>query len=319
MGTATRKPNYEKLFNYQISQPVYYTEDNSIPVYDLNFNFLDTIKFSSPSALTTWIENNKLEDLSGIAYNTTSIKLDTLFEQLLADPVKYSETDVKNIIQDLIAQLDIYSSIRFLPLSGHITKLNEDVISSFINDGILSEIFGIENIKNIYECFTNNPYYIQSPEVLPQNIMLNCDLRYPLTFSEEEKFTLLHLPSTYFNILHLKNNRTPHYNIDYTLENTTDRNAELNDLFDDDDSYRLKINTQNNAPFQLGIFDKVTTSATLISAAVQDNLLAETHQGYSVNYPRRLLTKINDYLEPFNNYHINNNKLTNFGELLRNS
>jgi hypothetical protein len=41
-------------------------DDNSIPIYDMNFSFVQSIKFDSHENLLNWIKNNKLDNkLSG--------------------------------------------------------------------------------------------------------------------------------------------------------------------------------------------------------------------------------------------------------------
>lgn len=90
----------------------------------------------------------------------------------------------------------------------------------FLNDPILIHDFTSEQIFDISEKFNIQPEFINTPEVLPQNIVINADIKYPLQMpktyrTNDEKRTAL--PSAYYNILFLKNLRNPHYCFDLTV------------------------------------------------------------------------------------------------------
>lgn len=96
-----------------------------------------------------------------------------------------------------------------------------------------------QNIKN---ALTLMPYYIKTPEILPQNIILKNDLKYALIFSENKN----EFPSAYYNIYGLKNNRTPHYDINCNIFNIADdRNATITKLYDNDKNYSYEYNTES--------------------------------------------------------------------------
>lgn len=64
MSNPWDKPNYSALFKENLSTPVTYSEDNSIPIYDLNFNFLETIDLKTESDVLNFINDNKLNAIS---------------------------------------------------------------------------------------------------------------------------------------------------------------------------------------------------------------------------------------------------------------
>jgi hypothetical protein len=59
---ANYKPNYKDMLLSVCTKPYQYAEDNSIPIYDLNFSFLDSIKFNSEINILNWLKTNKLDN-----------------------------------------------------------------------------------------------------------------------------------------------------------------------------------------------------------------------------------------------------------------
>lgn len=57
--------------------------------------------------------------------------------------------------------------------------------------------------------------------------------------------------------------------------------------------------------------NKTIVSRLCSNADAADFQLSQEEESYSLNYPRRMNTKISDYLEPYDNYHICDNKLYN--------
>lgn len=241
---ATFKPNYKSAFQELWTKAFYTPEDNSIPIYDLNFTFLQSINFGNNEKVLTWLKKYNLDTFTYETYDeytntniTTTLSSQILFDSetntnnvLTADSIKiqpllnvlseysyiFSETRKKEILQDLIANLDIFSTIRFLSPIGQITKLNSNVISAFTNDNDLAMDFIKENIFNISNNFNEQQDNQFSPEVLPYNILLGSDVRYALEF-QNNKLEKEYFPSGYYNILSLKNNRNPHYEFNYFL------------------------------------------------------------------------------------------------------
>ena len=393
---AYGKDNYKELFSNELSRTATAAEDNSIPIYDLNFTFLQSVNLSKHENAINWLKKHQLLNFlteneaitssdstqkiplsSLLLLDSESGRLDTdtsdsiLIKPLLTVLAKYpqifSEATKKEIIHDLIGQMDLYSSVRFLSPVGHITKLSDKVISGFVNDKILSANFSDENIFNIQETLTQTQNFQLTPTTLPQNQLLNCDLRYGLQIKDQDTFYNQQVvPTAYFNILYLKNNRNPHYNIDYNINlnnapiidynivyspkypdnllnaNITngakitdysaltnnecpirvinnpveDKNSNMNRLFDFDITHSYEVNCVSL--FKEGFKDltKERTKELLNYAAQKDYELSLNYSnGYATSFPRRLVTKIDDYLEPYRNYHVAHNKIYNMGEL----
>ena len=140
--SAVFKQNYSSAFKELWSKSYYTSEDNSVPIYDLNFTFLQSINFGSNEKVLDWIKKynldtfkyNKYDELSNTNIevalsseilfdsethtnniNTAdSIRIQPLLEVLSKYSYIFSENRKKEILQDLIANLDIYSTVRFL-------------------------------------------------------------------------------------------------------------------------------------------------------------------------------------------------------------
>lgn len=346
--SAENKPNYTNLFNNEISRPVNYAEDNSVPIYDLNFTFLQSINLENYDNIINFITKHNLSNLSGQIRifndktfrendNTAnSIYLPSLITMLTKYNYQIGDDNKKLIIQDLISQLDIYSSIRFLSPIGQITKLNDDVITGY-NTHILSSDFTKENIYDINNCFTEKQIYMITPHILPQNVVINGDVRYSLQVNQNinnnKFYDKQYIPSTYFNIAYMKNNRNPHYNINYQINEENiplydykinmernqinvesilsgDNNEKYNNLFDIDITHACNINGNFGCSF------KNLTNTILEESSKKDLELANEYPStYGNMYPKRMISKIDDYLEPYKNYHVAHNKLYNIGQL----
>ena len=149
-----------------------------------------------------------------------SIVLQTLIDTLATHPELFSTIDRKTIIHDLITRLNINDTARILQPIGQITKLNNSVVSEFQSDKILSGYFKDNNLENTDEIFYINNDNIDTPEILPANVVLNMNLKQPLTIPSNylnKFYTKTELPSGFFNILYLKNNKNPHYLFDYKI------------------------------------------------------------------------------------------------------
>lgn len=413
---ASEKHNYKHMIKNELSRAVNYAEDNSVPIYDLNFTFLESINLSNYDNCIAFLEEHDLlnltikDNVNDIevpltnmilfdsntgklnSENSDSILIKPLLETLINTPSKFGVNDIQKIMQDLISKLDINSSLRFLSPIGNITKLNSDVISAYCTDEILRKDFINENIFDINKKFTETQENILTPEVLPQNAILNMDLRYPLTVDPSLKDKFYNksiLPSGYFNIAFMKNNRNPHYNINYKYsdsknlydyeirhkldssilldikgiplnnmlsgivinQNTNaeetisgafnidvyseeyiNSNSDLiinaynehdvnlkNEFYDIDATHSFELNCNS---YLSGFFHDLNKSKTrkLINyAAEADGILASADINYFNRFPQRMQIKLEDYLEPYKNYHIANNKLYNLGEVTRNT
>ena len=116
-------------------------EDGSVPIYDLNFSFVETVKFDSNQAVLNWIRKNNLDNkLSGniplssmILFSSEenekidSILTKPLFEYI-TETTQLGENEKLKVIQDLIANFNIFAPERVLSPIGQITKLDLNVI-----------------------------------------------------------------------------------------------------------------------------------------------------------------------------------------------
>lgn len=106
------------------------------------------------------------------------------------------------IIHSLISRLDINSTQRFLNPLGHISKVADEILQTF-------------DIKTSNQDTTLKQSF--SEYLIPQNTLLSYNLQNPLSFHDNFVPSPAFLPSGYFNLLHLKNNRDPHFNIKLNL------------------------------------------------------------------------------------------------------
>lgn len=60
---ATFKDNYSNLITHQLTKTYDTPEDNSVPIYDLNFSFLETIKLSSNAEAIEFLQKYNLYNL----------------------------------------------------------------------------------------------------------------------------------------------------------------------------------------------------------------------------------------------------------------
>ena len=371
---AALKSSYEQTLEQFYKKPYYYAEDNTIPLYDMNFTFLQTVNLGSSTQVFNWLQKNNLntktyiEDnktyaiSSQILFNSETNSVDTvnpdsiLIMKLLNIMEKhlylFGTQQEKNIMQDLIASIDNSSTTRILLPIAQISKLNEQIITSgYAVNPILNQIFKNENIVNsnnqvdIFENFTKiqpedwsniliekdgqQKWTKQLSSTLPQNVILSMDNRYSLLYPKKDT----DIPSGYYNIAYLKNNRDPHYNIHYQLPSTDtniicdytinmdipnyisgntmpDNTPILNSKYDYDLSKSIELNNVN-VP---GIANKNKIKEILSSAIIQDDINA-SNQEYKQKYPERIAAKTDHYLNTFKNRHITNNKLYNMGQL----
>lgn len=134
---ATYKPNYSNLIDHHFSKAYDCPEDNSVPIYDLNFSFMETLNLNSHSNAINFLEKHNLYNLKLyknhkdftdlrdlVLFNSKTNELDTnngdsihiknLISSMIEYPNLFSIDDRKNIIYDLVIQLNINSSIRTL-------------------------------------------------------------------------------------------------------------------------------------------------------------------------------------------------------------
>jgi hypothetical protein len=162
------------------------------------------------------------------------------------------------------------------------------------------------------------------------------------------------LPSAYFNILYLKNLRNPHYEFDLTISSnidesgktklfdyninavtdnlgrnilkdssitgyhSADRNIGVNTKFDLDITRSLEAQTFRVADEngkEILFPNKSVTKELVEYAKNRDSELALSDSSYLGQFPDRMISKTKNYLLPFKNAHICNNKVYNIGEL----
>jgi hypothetical protein len=370
MYNADLKHNYQNMLSTVIEQSYESPEDTSIPVYDLNFSYLDSLNFGNTDALnaflTRWnlntcqvkIDGETVPITSKIVLNSETGEIGTenadsilmkplfkLFVNNTEQNLSLNAFEQKEFFNDLISNLDVFSSNRYLTPIGNITELHENIITSFIADE--KNCFKNELIFDINECFIPHNIHTHTKSILPQNVVLNFDTRTALlkhnSLKNDEKwYTKRSVPSAFCNIFFLKNNRSPQYNIDYVIsaditameeftissENHTpvlsfnpngisahDNAKERNKLFDFDLTHSYEINHNNEFSFTGPSLNKNVTKDLISYAINADNEISENDLSYTNNYPSRMFFKSKDYLEPYKNYHIAHNKLYNIGKL----
>lgn len=241
------KPHYKQMIHNFIYKSTYGLEDNTIPIYDMNFSFLETIYLGSTNAVQSWINSFNLNNIyynegenqflvsQQIQFNSETNKIDVinpdsiLFSKLLSIMINndylFGDDRRTEIVHSLISNLNINSTQRFLNPLGHISKVADEILSTFINDDTFNKIFTNEQVFNVAgnlqypftsQCAQNNKNSF-TDYCIPQNTLISYDLQQPLIFNKNFLPSPEFLPSGYFNILHLKNNRDPHFDIKVDL------------------------------------------------------------------------------------------------------
>ena len=251
---ADFKPNYNDTFYNYISKPYYYAEDNAIPIYDMCFSTLQTINLGNHENAQDWLLKWNLikpeisseiifDSTTNISGSNVSDTFDSILVQQLLYQLEqgvynylYSVNNIKDILYDLFARIDINSIIRMIQPFGVITKSSDDLLNSFIKNNILSSDFKIPS-SLIYNYLTekqSNTFLTQS---LPHNAIFISNITEELLFyknknniiksklSDPEAAT--HIPSAYFDFIYLKNNQNPHYDYDLYIPNP---NIDLNEF-----------------------------------------------------------------------------------------
>lgn len=72
---ADYKPNYKQMMDFEFNKTYMTAEDNSIPIYDMNFSFVQTIKFNSTNDVLNWITTNKLHNKISGGYPVSALIL----------------------------------------------------------------------------------------------------------------------------------------------------------------------------------------------------------------------------------------------------
>lgn len=135
---AVLKNNYTKMYQHQWTQSTTTSEDNSIPIYDLNFSWLQTINLNSNENVRAFLnkhnllnfkyfnssadeiielstkvifnnETNSLDPIKG-----TCILVENLLNILTSNSYMFNIEICKKIMHDLISQLNVNSVVRLL-------------------------------------------------------------------------------------------------------------------------------------------------------------------------------------------------------------
>lgn len=323
----------------------YTSEDNSIPVYDMNFKDLQTIKFSSINELYNWIlkwslqniiyqdENNNYHSLineilfdsvQSMSFtqllqkniptqNCDSILLDKFINYLMTHYYLYSRETINTMLSELFANISTLSVERYFKLIGRINNLNSNLTKGEQYTNIKNELNN-QGIYNVFDLMTKKQDVTFTPNVLPQNTLLIDNMNDSIVY-EKQKSIKEYFPSCYINFVNLKNNRDPEYQLNCTIGNITVQN----DIFLND--YRFSISA-NNAVNLTGVLSASCLSSVneqktlqIVNKAIQyDNNLA-TNTGYKNLFPQRMNVKRQYYLKQYDDKHICNNKLSSMGTL----
>ena len=162
----------------------YTSEDNSIPVYDMNFKEIETIKFNSATDLYNWIlkwglQSIIYQDQNGdyhslineILFDSTkgltftellandlsiddcdSIKLEPFINYLIQKRYLYSRETFNSMLSELFANLSNNSMERYFKLVGRINELNTAIktTSGSVYKTISGELVN-QGVYNVYD------------------------------------------------------------------------------------------------------------------------------------------------------------------------
>lgn len=209
-----------------------------------------------------------------------SILLIELLTILTKNMYIFNIDKIKNIIQDLISQLDMSSVIRFLSPIGNITKLDTEVLNKFKTDSLLTNDLSDEQFSLLEKNFTQN-IDKHLNEILPQNVLLNSDVRYPLEITKDcyvsphkintdgsSYFNPEILPSAYYNILYLKNSRNPHFEFDLTIYDD-DKLLDYNIFFNDNFIISSNANNKNDFISEINKLYDIDITRSLVAQTKQ--------------------------------------------------
>lgn len=370
---ATFKPNYEDAFHDYMSRSFYYAEDDAVPIYDMSFSTIQTINLGSHEDAQNWLLNwniTRPEISSLIIFDSNtnesgpnaidtydSIMLQSLLYQLEHGEYQYlySTSTIKNILYDLFARIDVNSILRMIQPHGVVTKARDILVSSFINNKILSSDFKLDS-EFINRSLTEKQTNTFLTNSLPHNAIFITNTNEEINFYRTSDNTIksklsdfdaaVHIPSAYFDFMYLKNNQNPHYDYDLNVENPnislsdfkiyTDTKGYVEDTSlhpmssyvnpytnDQSNYFNKKFDFDGTASIMFNssskyniVTNKERTIDILNYGIEKDNESASLDNEYAENHPTRLSKKTNDYLSVFEHRHVNTNKIYNIGEIL---
>ena len=336
--------SYITPHNSFFDRAAYTSEDNSIPVYDMNFKEMETIKFNSATDLYNWIlkwglQSIIYQDQNGdyhslineILFDSTkgltftellandlsiddcdSIKLEPFINYLIQKRYLYSRETFNSMLSELFANLSNNSMERYFKLVGKINELNTAIktTSGSVYKTISGELVN-QGVYNVYDLINKKQEVTFTPNVLPQNTLLIDNMGDRVVY-DTQKPIREYFPSCYVNFVNLKNSRDPQYQLNCTIGDIKVQN----DIFLND--YRFSINANNyfnsSKPAYLSTMNKQRTTQIVNKAIEYDNNLA-SNTGYNNLFPQRMNVKRQHYLNQYNDNHIVNNTLSSMGTL----
>lgn len=318
----------------------YTSEDNSIPVYDMNFKQIETVKFSSSTELYNWLLKWNLQsiiyqDNDGTYHslinqilfdssqnmsfiqlinkdlsieNCDSVIIEPFINYLINKRYLYSRDTINNILSELFANLSTSSTQRYFKLAGKINTLNDSITTGSIFNNIEKNLKE-EGIYNTYDLINQKQSITFDPTVLPQNTLLIDNIKDSLIYAEDKDLRE-YFPSCYTNFVNLKNNRDPQYQLNCTIDNI----KITNDIFTSDKRFSIEYNKPQNSLQHLSSVNEQLTLEITNKAVKYDNNLTN-NAGYTNLFPKRMSTKQQYYLNQYDNKHICENTLYSMGTL----
>lgn len=324
----------------------YTPEDNSIPIYDMNFKDLETIKFASTNELYNWLLKWGLQD---VIYQDQNNEFHSLINEILFDSVKglsftdlmannlpvqncdsvlvqkfikyltdhrhlYSRITFNTMLSELFANIASTSMQKYFKLAGRINQLDEYFkTSNKTGYSNIKEELNEQGVYNVYDLLTKTQEITFTPNVLPQNTLLIDNMGDKVIY-DTQKPIREYLPSCYVNFVNLKNSRDPQYQLNCTIDQ---QNFKIqNDIFLNDYRFSIQANNYFNSSIStyLNMMNEQRTTEIVNKAIEYDNNLAN-NTGYINLFPQRMNVKRQHYLNQYNDKHICNNTLTSMGTL----
>lgn len=348
--SADYKDHYGEMYKFLLNRQREYPENQSIPIYDLNFTNLQTITFDSLQKLTSFLQKYQLDKLKYNDHVISSLILLNINNKFN----EYDSIDLSsliNIISDKSVSLYFYDSTRRLLFKdlvdnieqtsfncslskiGEITNLSNQTKKLYLTTELLSTTFNLpkEQIYSNLENVAKDDFYINA---IPKNSLYVLKTNDSLVFQDDKKSI------SYMNFVNLKNMQTPLEDFQLQLDTSIKGysqlvssqeskllyNKKIADLFDNDLTKSYEFNKDNTYDIYKSnrllrytyIPTKNITNLILQTGAEYDTNLSKSYK-YKSDYQKysqvRLQKKINDYLLPFYQRNISQNKTFEYGQL----